>query len=110
LRTSKRHEIQILLRANYPRTEVARLSGVSLCSVRRIAAEAPVVLFDDAAERAKRRIGRPSVVEEFRKIIGDILNEKADARCLEVLRQVREAGYKGARPPFMPHGQKTRMD
>lgn len=72
LQILKRHEVQILLRANYPRTEVARLSGVSLCSVRRIAGEAPVVLFDDAAERAKRRIGRPSVVKEFRKIIGDI--------------------------------------
>jgi transposase len=97
LQTLKRHEVQILLRANYPRTEVARLSGVSLCSVARIAREAPVVLFDDAAERAKRRIGRPSVVEEFRKTIGDILKEKADARSLEVLRQVREAGYKGGK-------------
>jgi transposase len=97
LQTLKRHEVQILLRANYARTEVARLSGVSPCSVRRIAGEAPVVLFDDAAERAKRRIGRPSVVEEFRKIIGDILKEKADARSLEVFRQIQEAGYKGGK-------------
>jgi hypothetical protein len=74
---------------------VARLSGVSLCSVTRITQEAPVVLFDDAAERAKRRIGRLSVVEEFRKTIGDILKEKADAHSLEVLRQVRGAGLQG---------------
>jgi hypothetical protein len=52
---------------------------------------------DDAAERAKRRIGRPSIVEDFRKIIGDILEENVDLPSLEVLRQVREAGYKGGK-------------
>ena len=56
----KRHEVEILLKAGHPKTEVARLAGVSLCSVKRIAEEAPVVHVDDAAEREKRRIGRPS--------------------------------------------------
>jgi len=40
--------------------KVARLAGVSLCSVKRIAEEVPVVHVDDAAEREKRRIGRPA--------------------------------------------------
>ncbi len=40
----KRHEVEILLKAGHRKTEVARLTGVSLCSVKRIAEEAPVVL------------------------------------------------------------------
>jgi hypothetical protein len=53
----KRHEVEILLKAGHPKVEVARLAGVSLCSVKRIAEEVPVVHVDDAAEREKRRIG-----------------------------------------------------
>ena len=49
----KRHEVEILLKAGHPKTEVARLAGVSLCSVKRIAEETPVVHVDDAAEREK---------------------------------------------------------
>jgi DNA invertase Pin-like site-specific DNA recombinase len=33
----KRHEVEILLKAGHRKTEVARLTGVSLCSVKRIA-------------------------------------------------------------------------
>jgi DNA invertase Pin-like site-specific DNA recombinase len=39
----KRHEVEILLKAGHSKTEVARLTGVSLCSVERIAQESPVV-------------------------------------------------------------------
>ena len=52
----KRHEVEILLKAGHPKAEVAHLAGVSLCSVKRIAEEVPVVQVDDAAEREKRRI------------------------------------------------------
>jgi hypothetical protein len=58
----KRHEVEILLKAGHSKAEVARLAGVSLRSVNRIAEEAPVFHVDDAAEREKRRIGRPSIV------------------------------------------------
>jgi transposase len=93
----KRHEVEILLKAGHPKTEVARLAGVSLCSVKRIAEEAPVVHVDDAAEREKRRIGRPSIVENFRKLTLEILEEKADLPSLEILRRVRQAGYQGGK-------------
>ena len=33
----KRHEVEILLKAVHGKTQVARLTGVSLCSVKRIA-------------------------------------------------------------------------
>jgi transposase len=93
----KRHEVEILLKAGHPQTEVARLAGVSLCSVKRIAEEAPVIHVDDAAEREKRRIGRPSKVENFRKFIVEILEEKPDLPSLEILRRVREVGYRGGK-------------
>lgn len=93
----KRHEVEILLKAGHPKTEVARLAGVSLCSVKRIADETPVVHVDDAAEREKRRIGRPSLVENFRKLIVAILEEKPDLPSLEILRRAREAGYPGGK-------------
>src|SRR6516162_8010448 len=93
----KRHEVEILLKAGHPKTEVARLAGVSLCSVKRIAEETPVVHVDDAAEREKRQIGRPSLVENFRKLIVAILEEKPEVPSLEILRRVREAGYPGGK-------------
>jgi DNA invertase Pin-like site-specific DNA recombinase len=37
----KRHEVEILLKAGHAKTEVARLSGVSLRTVKRIAEERP---------------------------------------------------------------------
>jgi hypothetical protein len=49
----KRHEVEILLKAGHAKTEVARLSGVSLRSVKRIAEESPVEHVDDARERGQ---------------------------------------------------------
>jgi transposase len=93
----KRHEVEILLKAGHSKAEVARLAGVSLCSVKRMAEEVPVVHVDDAAEREKRRIGRPSIVENFRKVVVKVLEEKPDLPSLEILRRVREAGYQGGK-------------
>jgi hypothetical protein len=93
----KRHELEILLKAGHCKAEVARLAGVSLCSVKRIAEEVPVVHVDDAAEREKRRIGRPSIVEDFRKPVVNILEEKPDLPSLEILRRIREAGFQGGK-------------
>jgi len=74
----KRHEVEILLKAGHRKTEVARLTGVSLCSVKRIGQEGPVVQVDDAAERAQRQVGRPSRVANFRKPILEILQQTPD--------------------------------
>ena len=93
----KRHEVEILLKAGHQKTEVARLTGVSLCSVKRIAQEGPVVDVDDKLERAKRQIGRPSRVATFRKQIVEILRQQPDLASLEILRRVREMGYQGGK-------------
>jgi len=93
----KRHEVEILLKAGHRKSEVARLAGVSLCSVKRIAGEAAVVQVDDAVERKQRRIGRPSKVEDFQKRIEEILKQAPDLASLEILRRMREAGYRGGK-------------
>jgi hypothetical protein len=73
------------------------LAGVSLCSVKRIAQESPVRHVDDVAERARRQIGRPSTVTNFRKQVVGILQEEPDLATLEILRRVRESGYQGGK-------------
>ena len=93
----KRHEVEILLKAGHSKAEVARLTGVSLCSVKRIAQEGPVVHVDDAAERAQRQVGRPSRVAKFGKSILGILEQEPDLAALEILRRAREAGYEGGK-------------
>ena len=93
----KRHEVEVLLKAGHRKTEVARMSGVSLRSVKRIAQEEPVVHVDDQAERNKRQVGRPSTVQNFRKQVVGILEESPDLPSLEILRRVREVGYQGGK-------------
>lgn len=92
-----RHEVEVLLKAGHKRTEVARLTGISPSSVRRIAGEPPIEHFNDTVERRKRRIGRPSIVEGFRRIIRDILEKEAGRPSLDILRQTRKAGYSGSK-------------
>ncbi|MBV8477233.1 MAG: IS21 family transposase [Acidobacteria bacterium] len=93
----KRHEVEVLLKAGHRKTEVARMSGISLRSVKRIAREEAVVDADDTMERNKRGIGRPSTVQNFRKQVVGILQETPDLASLEILRRVREVGYQGGK-------------
>src|SRR5207244_1084367 len=64
---------------------------------KRIAEERPVMQVDDAAERTKRQIGRPSRVTNFRQPVVEILQEPPDLATLEILRRVRESGYRGGK-------------
>lgn len=68
-----------------------------MCSVKRIAQEGAVVHVDDVKERAKRQIGRPSTVQNFRKQVVEILQQEPDLATLEILRRAREAGYEGGK-------------
>ena len=91
----KRHEIQVLLKAGHSRAEVAELTGVSIRSVKRVAKEGVITQVDDAAARVTRGIGRPILVEDFRKPIADLLDQERDLKSVEVLRRMRLAGYTG---------------
>ena len=61
----KRHEIQVLLDAGFTPTDVAKRSGTSLDTVRRVRNEAPVTDTDDAVHRKEHRVGRPSKAAPF---------------------------------------------
>jgi len=65
----KRHEIQVLRRAGHTWREIAGLSGVSVRTVRHVAAESAVTTVDTAGERARREIGRPSKADAYREVI-----------------------------------------
>jgi hypothetical protein len=56
----KRHEIQVMRRADHTWTEIAALSGVSEKTARRVAAEAPVTSVDNPA-RARATAGWPAI-------------------------------------------------
>ena len=79
----KRHEVETLLKAGHKRSEIARVTGISYNSVKRIAGEPTVKHLDDTAERRARRIGRPSNSEGFRNAIKHILGTDPiwRARC-----------------------------
>jgi transposase len=93
----KRHEIQVLLKAGLPQAEVARIAGVSERTVREIQTEETVTEVDDGAERRRRRIGRPSKAEPFRKLVLELLGEDPELMSLEILRRARLQGYTGGK-------------
>ena len=95
LRMAKRHEIQVLREAGHKQTAVAVAAGVSRRCVQRVDAEPAVTAFDDAAERARRRIGRPSLAEPYRDFLSTVLKEDPDLLGVELLRRARQKGYEG---------------
>jgi hypothetical protein len=48
---------------------IAALSGVSVRTVRRIAAETEVTTIDNSAERARRQVRRPSKADAYRDVL-----------------------------------------
>ena len=104
----KRHEIQVLRRAGHTWAEVAALTGVSVGTVRRVAAEAAVETVDNAAERARRQIGRPSKAEAYRPVLVEALTEDARLRSVELLHRARQAGYTGGKSALYALAQTLR--
>ena len=89
----KRHEVQVLRRAGHTWKEIAALSGVSVRTVRRIAAETAITTIDNAAERARRQVGRPSKADAYRDVLVQALTEEPTLRSVELLHRARQAGY-----------------
>jgi transposase len=93
----KRHEIQVLRRAGHSLPDVARRAGVSIRSVQRVDAEPDVMHVDDAAERSRRQVGRPSKAEPFRPFVVEQLTKEPELLSVEVLRRAQLAGYAGGK-------------
>jgi transposase len=93
----KRVEIQVLSRAGHSEPEIARLTGVSLRSIRRIQREGRVESIDDAAERQRRRIGRPSEAARFQELVVRELRQNFHCSSAEILRRARDQQYTGSK-------------
>lgn len=93
----RRHEIQVQRQAGRSLVETAKQVGVSQSSVQRVVAEPPVKSFDTEAERAKRRIGRPSKAEPFRDLLVRELVTQPDVLAVELLRRAKNNGYAGGK-------------
>src|SRR5262249_13434561 len=105
----KRHEIQVLRRAGHTWSEIAALSGMSEKTARRIAAEDPVTSVDNAAERTRRQVGRPSKAEAYREILVRALTENPELRSVELLYRARQAGYAGGKSALYTLAQALRV-
>ena len=105
----KRHEIQVLRRADHTWSEIAALSGVSEKTARRIAAESPITSVDNAAERDRRQVGRPSKAEAYREVLVRALTEDAGLRSVELLHRARLAGYTGGKSALYALAQTLRV-
>lgn len=104
----KRHEVQVLRRAGHTWKEIAALSGVSVRTVRRIAAEAEVTTIDNAAERARRDVGRPSKADAYGEVLLAALKDEPTLRSVELLHRARHAGYTGGKSAIYALAQTLR--
>jgi transposase len=105
----KRHEIQVLRRAGHTWDQVAALTGVSVGTARRVAAEAGVTTVDNAAERARRQIGRPSTAAAYREVLVQALTEQPAVKSVELLHRARLAGYTGGKSALYALAQSLRV-
>jgi len=56
-----------------------------------------VTTIDNAAERARRQVGRPSKADAYRDILMQALTEEPTLRSVELLHRARQAGYTGGK-------------
>lgn len=87
-----RHAVHELLRAGVRPRAIAHQLGVSRRTVERVAREPAPVDADDAAERRRRRLGRPGVDAAVRAHVARLVREEPTIPPGEVERRLREAG------------------
>jgi transposase len=105
----KRHEIQVLRRADHTWNEIATLTGVSVSTAQRVVAEDAVTIVDNAVERARRQVGRPSKAEAYRAVLAQALTAQPDVRSVELLHRARLAGYTGGKSAVYALAQTLRV-
>lgn len=96
----KRHEIQVLLKAGFTRSDVAERTATSVDTVRRVEREDAVSNVDDAGARRERKIGRPSKAAPFAEKVRGWLASSPGLPTQELLRRAKEHGYEGNKTAF----------
>jgi transposase len=74
----------------------------------RIAAEADITTIDNAAERARRQVGRPSKADAYRDVLVQALTEEPTRRSVELLHRARQAGDTGGKSAIYALAQTLR--
>jgi len=92
-----RLRVQTLRKAGYGLSEVARETGVSVSSVRRIVKEPVLEEVASGPTPRTRGVGRPSAVEGFRPQIEELLEEDGALPTVEILSRLRSMGYSGGK-------------
>jgi transposase len=93
----QRLKVQALLQGGVSQKRIRKLTGLTMRTIQRIGAEAPVEQIDDREERVRRSIGRPSLTEAFRSFITDVLQKEPRLLSVEVLRRAKLQGYAGSK-------------
>jgi transposase len=96
----ERHKIQVLLDAEFGAADVAKRTGFSLDTIRRVQRESAVTHTDDGREHRERRIGRPSLAARFAPKVAEWLRDEPDLPTQELLRRAKDAGYTGHKTAF----------
>jgi hypothetical protein len=95
---ARRHlEVRVLLRAGHARSEIARLTGLSLTTIRRIAREPKVDPDADDGGRKRRAVGRPTKAGLFRGAVAEDLRRNPDASSRALLLEAKKRGYTGGK-------------
>jgi len=92
-----RHRVQVLRAGGKTLRRIATETGIPLRSVKRIVRESPIEEAGDVASAQARGVGRPSVVEEYRERIVDVLAGEPKLKTIEILHRLRGLGYDGAK-------------
>lgn len=94
-----RHSIHVLRAAGHTVEAVSGLTGVSASTVKRVSQEGWVTAMDEAAERKRRRVGRPSKVAAYRDAVAALCKEKDSTgrplQAKEIVRRLVAQGYPG---------------
>ena len=94
----KREDVRLLLAASVPQGRIAKLTGLSLRTIRRIARKPGEAAQPDSGAKPRRAgPGRPSVVGPYRQVVVETLAAELRLKGPEVLRRLCERGYAGGK-------------
>jgi len=98
----------VLRRTGRTLVELAKRSGASVRTVRRVVEATAVTTIANAAEPVRCQVGRPSTAEAFRDVIGQAVTEDPARKTGELLHCAKQAGYTGGKSAWYAWAQTVR--